>query len=74
MKCKATTDRDVIAHCVSEALGFLRSMKNQRVMRSPYSVGLSRMPLRKILCAARLSWRFGLTGTATPSTLMTCRF
>jgi hypothetical protein len=23
-KCKATTDRDVIAHCVSEALGFLQ--------------------------------------------------
>jgi len=23
-KCKATTDRDVIAHCVSEAVGFLQ--------------------------------------------------
>jgi len=23
-KCKATTDRDLIAHCVSEALGFLQ--------------------------------------------------
>jgi hypothetical protein len=23
-KCKATTDRDMIAHCVSEALGFLQ--------------------------------------------------
>jgi hypothetical protein len=23
-KCKATTDGDVIAHCVSEALGFLQ--------------------------------------------------
>ena len=23
-KCKATTDRDVIAYCVSEALGFLQ--------------------------------------------------
>ena len=23
-KCKATTDRDVIAHCISEALGFLQ--------------------------------------------------
>jgi hypothetical protein len=22
-KCKATTDRDLIAHCISEALGFL---------------------------------------------------
>jgi hypothetical protein len=23
-KCKATTDRDVITHCISEALGFLQ--------------------------------------------------
>lgn len=23
-KCKATTDRDLIAHCISEALGFLQ--------------------------------------------------
>ena len=23
-KCKATSDRDVIAHCISEALGFLQ--------------------------------------------------
>ncbi len=23
-KCKATTDRDVIAHCIGEALGFLQ--------------------------------------------------